>query len=402
MSNYVKATNFYAKDALLTGNPDKIIKGAEIDAEYNAIATAVNSKADTTSPTFTGTPIAPTAASGTNTTQLATTAFVTSSQGTMAAQNKTAVDITGGTIVGITDLLPADGGTGVSTITPNAVVIGNGTGAITSVRPDTFGNVLYSSTGATVTAGSLVEGTQYTILTVGVTATNWVAIGAADANIGTVFIKNSTAATGNGTATTNVWTSETVDITPDKLTTATGTAPSYSARAFVNFDGVTITTSAGTYAQAGTTVTVTLSSHGYRVGDRVSSDDMSGTAIDGMYTVATVPNADTYTYTAGTSLTTGGTINVKKATIRSSSNVSSIAYLPLGVYGINFTTAMTDANYACTANCSSQSGVGAATVMINRSSSDVYAPTAQSIVIFTRADSGGSLTAEYVNAVIFA
>lgn len=76
MSNYVKATNFYTKDALLTGNPTKIIKGSEIDAEYNAIATAVASKADTTSPTFTGTPIAPTATGGTNTTQIATTAFV--------------------------------------------------------------------------------------------------------------------------------------------------------------------------------------------------------------------------------------------------------------------------------------------------------------------------------------
>ena len=78
MANYVKATNFYTKDALLTGNPAKIIKGSEIDAEYNAIATAIASKADTTSPTFTGTPIAPTASAGTNTTQLATTAFTTS------------------------------------------------------------------------------------------------------------------------------------------------------------------------------------------------------------------------------------------------------------------------------------------------------------------------------------
>jgi hypothetical protein len=77
MSNYVKSTNFYTKDALLTGNPAKIIKGAEIDAEYNAIATAVASKADTTSPTFTGTPIAPTAAANNNTNQIATTAFVT-------------------------------------------------------------------------------------------------------------------------------------------------------------------------------------------------------------------------------------------------------------------------------------------------------------------------------------
>jgi hypothetical protein len=61
---------------LLTGNPSKIIKGAEIDDEYNAIATAIASKADTTSPTFTGTPLAPTAAANTNSTQIATTAFV--------------------------------------------------------------------------------------------------------------------------------------------------------------------------------------------------------------------------------------------------------------------------------------------------------------------------------------
>lgn len=37
-----------------------------------------NNKASTASPEFSGTPTAPTAASGTNTTQIATTAFVTS------------------------------------------------------------------------------------------------------------------------------------------------------------------------------------------------------------------------------------------------------------------------------------------------------------------------------------
>lgn len=77
MSNYVKATNFTAKDSLPSGNSGKIIKGAELDTEYTAIASAVSSKADINSPTFTGTPAAPTASTGTNTTQLATTAFVT-------------------------------------------------------------------------------------------------------------------------------------------------------------------------------------------------------------------------------------------------------------------------------------------------------------------------------------
>ena len=76
MSNYTKATNFASKDALSTGNPAKVIKGTEIDAEYTAIASAISSKADSNSPTFTGTPLTPTASSGTSTTQIASTAFV--------------------------------------------------------------------------------------------------------------------------------------------------------------------------------------------------------------------------------------------------------------------------------------------------------------------------------------
>jgi len=77
MTDYVKSTNFTSKDSLSSGNPAKIVKGTEIDTEFNNIATAVATKADTASPTLTGTPAAPTASAGTNTTQIATTAFVT-------------------------------------------------------------------------------------------------------------------------------------------------------------------------------------------------------------------------------------------------------------------------------------------------------------------------------------
>ena len=77
MSNYTKATNFATKDTLPTGDSNKIVKGTEIDNEYNAISGAISSKADIASPTFTGTPAAPTATAGSNTTQIATTAFVT-------------------------------------------------------------------------------------------------------------------------------------------------------------------------------------------------------------------------------------------------------------------------------------------------------------------------------------
>jgi hypothetical protein len=82
MSNYTKSTNFATKDNLSSGNPLKIVKGTEIDTEFNNIATAVATKADLASPTFTGTPtlptgtIATTQSAGSNTTTVATTAFV--------------------------------------------------------------------------------------------------------------------------------------------------------------------------------------------------------------------------------------------------------------------------------------------------------------------------------------
>lgn len=76
MSNYTKLVNFAAKDSLPSGDAAKVIKGTEINTELNNIQTAVNSKADTASPALTGVPTAPNAATGTNTPQIATTAYV--------------------------------------------------------------------------------------------------------------------------------------------------------------------------------------------------------------------------------------------------------------------------------------------------------------------------------------
>ena len=76
MSDYSKSTNFTTKDTLPTGNSNKIVKGTELDTEFTAIASAISSKANTSSPDLLGVPTAPTAPLGTNTTQIATTAFV--------------------------------------------------------------------------------------------------------------------------------------------------------------------------------------------------------------------------------------------------------------------------------------------------------------------------------------
>ena len=55
MSNYVKSTNFTAKDSLPTGDANKVIRGSEFDTEFNAIQVASATKANLGSPTFTGT-----------------------------------------------------------------------------------------------------------------------------------------------------------------------------------------------------------------------------------------------------------------------------------------------------------------------------------------------------------
>jgi hypothetical protein len=89
VSNYTKTVNFASKDNLSPGNPLKIVKGTEIDTEYNNIATAVATKTDNAS-----------------------------------------ANITGGTITGITDLAVADGGTGASTAA----------GALNNLLPTQTGN----------------------------------------------------------------------------------------------------------------------------------------------------------------------------------------------------------------------------------------------------------------------
>lgn len=48
MTNYSKITDFASKDNLATGNAGKIVKGAEINAEFVAIQAAISSKLDTT------------------------------------------------------------------------------------------------------------------------------------------------------------------------------------------------------------------------------------------------------------------------------------------------------------------------------------------------------------------
>ena len=76
MADYTLAVSWSGKDGLADTDASKVISGGDFNTEFTTIQTAINSKADIASETLTGTPIAPTAAVGTDSTQIATTAFV--------------------------------------------------------------------------------------------------------------------------------------------------------------------------------------------------------------------------------------------------------------------------------------------------------------------------------------
>ena len=147
MSNYTKTTDFAAKDALLTGNPSKLVKGTEINTEFANIATAVATKADTASPTFTGTVTIPTL-SVTGVATLTSQPILSS----LTASKPVFTDASKGLVS--TGTLGADqGGTGVAN---NAAMTVTGSGNFAYTRTLTAAtNVTFPTTGTLSTlAGS--------------------------------------------------------------------------------------------------------------------------------------------------------------------------------------------------------------------------------------------------------
>jgi hypothetical protein len=174
-TNFVNGLSGTSGNFTINGNGT----ATNLIATSNVTATNITASANISSAnaTFSGIVTAPNAANGTNTTQVATTAFVnsavtiaTGSLGTMANQNANAVTITGGSITGITDLAVADGGTGRSSLTANAVLTGNGTSGINSVAPSTAGNLLVSNGTAWTSTTLAASGVK---LGLGITGEVW-------------------------------------------------------------------------------------------------------------------------------------------------------------------------------------------------------------------------------------
>lgn len=137
---------------------------------------------------LTGVPTAPTATAGTNTTQLATTAFVIGTAFSAALPIQTGnagkfVTTDGSTASwsfidlasNVTGTLPVgSGGTGATSLTLNSVLLGNGTSAVQTVAPGAVGNILQSDgttwvsvaagpSGATLSNDTTTNATRYPI-----------------------------------------------------------------------------------------------------------------------------------------------------------------------------------------------------------------------------------------------
>ena len=121
----------------------------------------------------------------------------------------------------------------------------------------------------------------------------------------------------------------------------------YLCRAWVNFNG-TLTTLSGSYTISGTTITVSITSHGLSTGNFAQIDFGSGDGVDGRYAV-TVINANSYTITNPVSGSTGGSVR-QDSMIRASGNASSITDNGTGDYTVNFASPMPDSNYSVNIN----------------------------------------------------
>jgi len=108
MSNYTIQVAWSGKDALADSDVNKVISGDDFNTEFTAVRDSVNTKAElsgSASQVFS----AITAVNGTNTTQVATTAFVQAASPTLGVNG---VNVNGTLVTGRTIYVDTDAPTG--------------------------------------------------------------------------------------------------------------------------------------------------------------------------------------------------------------------------------------------------------------------------------------------------
>ncbi len=228
MSDYTKTTDFAAKDSLPSGDTGKIIKGAEFETEFDAISTAIATKANLAGPTFTGTITLPTVDINAGAIDGTTIGASSAAAGTFTNLVATSADINGGTVDGATIGGSSAGAGTFTNLTASGTVNFNGAtisnlGTITTANLDggTADNVVIG--GSTPAAGTFTS----------VVATT------ADINGGTI----DGVSIGSSSAGAGAFSSLTVG----------GTAVLTSV-AFSNIDAGAITTSGETFADSDTQI----------------------------------------------------------------------------------------------------------------------------------------------------
>lgn len=171
--SYVKIVNYAAKDILITGDPNKLVSGTEINNEFAAVATAsavtdaayvaadalkldtataATTYAPLASPALTGVPTAPTATVGTNTTQLATMAALLNQAFTASLPSQTGNSGKVLTTNGTTPSWATAGATGGTTITAS-ITLTSTSAASMVVTPATPGLYATLPDSTTLTKG---------------------------------------------------------------------------------------------------------------------------------------------------------------------------------------------------------------------------------------------------------
>ena len=157
-SVYCDGTNFYRASTGTTGNYSvngnlNVTGTTALTGALTASTAAFSGAISSVSPSFTGTPVAPTATAGTNTTQIATTAFVQATAaglglGTIATQNANNVNITGGSLTGMTNVA---GGTHSGTTATFSGAVSGGSGVFSGAVSGTTGTFSGAVSGTTGT-----------------------------------------------------------------------------------------------------------------------------------------------------------------------------------------------------------------------------------------------------------